>query len=78
MLLKDLIFCAYERFPNLKDIMVRADPCSIKPLKEIDQDPAWSYYMKRCDSCKSFLDDISSCVALCSPYMNVLLQKTKF
>ena len=36
---KDAMLCAYKRFPNLKDLMVRYVPYSIKPLKEIDQDP---------------------------------------
>ena len=30
---KDSMFCAYKRFPNLKNLMVHADPQSIKPLK---------------------------------------------
>ena len=38
--------------------MVRADLYSIKPLKEIDQDPGCSDCMKRCDSCKNYLDHI--------------------
>ena len=41
---------AYKRFPNLKELMVYADPYNIKPLKEIDQDSGCSYCMKRCDS----------------------------
>ena len=57
---KNSMFCAYERFPNIKDLMVRADPYSIQPLKEIDQNPVCSDCMKRCDSCKSFLDHVSS------------------
>ena len=57
---KDSIFCAYKRFPNLKDLVVRADPYSIKPLKEIDQNPGCSDCMKRCDSFKSFVDHVSS------------------
>ena len=40
--------------------MVRADPYSKKPLKEIDQDPGCSDCMKRCDSSKNFVDYISS------------------
>ena len=48
--------CAFKRFPNLKDLMMRADPYSIKPLKEIDQNPGCSDCMKRCDSCKNFVD----------------------
>ena len=60
MFAKHSIFCAYKRFPNLKDLMVRADPYSIKPLKEIDQDPGCSDCMKRCDSYKNFVDHISS------------------
>ena len=39
--------------------MVRDDPYSIKPLKEIDQDPGCSDCM-RCDSCKGFVDHILS------------------
>ena len=35
-----------------------ADPY-IKPLKEVDQDPGCSDYMKRCDSCENFADHIS-------------------
>ena len=34
--------------------MVHADPYSIKPLKEVDQDPGCSDCMKRCDSVKIF------------------------
>ena len=34
---KDSIFCAYKRFPNLRDLMVCADPYIIKPLKKVDQ-----------------------------------------
>ena len=44
---KDSIFCAYKRFPNLRDLMVQAYPCSIKPLKEVHQDPGYSNCMKR-------------------------------
>ena len=44
----------------LKDLTVRADPYTIKSLKRLDQDPGCSDYMKRCDSCKNFVDDISS------------------
>ena len=40
--------------------MVRADSYSIKPLKEIDEDPVCSDCSKRCDFCKNFLDHISS------------------
>ena len=40
--------------------MVHADPYSIKPLKEIDQNPGCSDCMKRCDSCKNFVDHVSS------------------
>ena len=40
--------------------MVRAEPYSIKPLKEIDQDLGCSDFMKRCDSYKNFVDHISS------------------
>ena len=50
---KGSMFCAYKRFPNLKDLVVHDDPCSIKPLKEMDQDPGCSDCMKRCDSCKN-------------------------
>ena len=57
---KNSMFCAYKRFPNLKDLMVLADPYNIKPLKEIDQNPACSDCMKRCDSCKNFVDHVSS------------------
>ena len=32
---KNSMFCAYKRFPNLTDLMVRADPSSIKLFKEI-------------------------------------------
>ena len=62
---KDSIFCAYKRFLNLKDVMVRADPYSIKPLKEVDQDLCCSDFMKRCDSCKNFVDHISSFDCFC-------------
>ena len=54
------MFCAYKRFPNLKDLTVRAEPYSIEPLKEIDQDPGCSDCMKRYDSYKNFVDHISS------------------
>ena len=57
---KDSMFCAYKRFPNLKDLMVRADSYSIKPLKETDQNPGCSDCMKRGDSYKNFVDHISS------------------
>ena len=57
---KDSMFCAYKRFPNLKDLMVRADPYSTKPFKEIDQNPGCSDCIKRCDSCENFVDHISS------------------
>ena len=40
--------------------MVRLDPYSIKPLKEIDQDPGCSDCKKRCDSCENFVDHVSS------------------
>ena len=29
---KDSIFCGYKKFPNLKCLMVRADPYTIKPI----------------------------------------------
>ena len=35
--------------------MMRADPYTIKPLEEVDEDPGCSDYMKRCDSCKTLL-----------------------
>ena len=60
MFSKDSMFFAYKRFPNLKDLMVRADPYSIKPLKETDQDPGCSDCKKRCDSCKNYVDHVSS------------------
>ena len=41
------IFCANKRFPNLRDLIVPADPYSIKPLKEVDQDPGCSNCTKR-------------------------------
>ena len=37
-----------------------ADLYSMKPLKEIDQDPGCSEFKKRYDSCKFFVDHISS------------------
>ena len=40
--------------------MVLGDSYSIKPVKEIDQDPGCSDCMKRCDFCKNFVDHISS------------------
>ena len=43
---KSSMFCAYKRFPNLKALIVYADPYSIKPLKEIGQDPNCSDCMK--------------------------------
>ena len=36
-----------ERFPTLSDLMVKADPYSIKPLKEVHQDPGCRNCMKR-------------------------------
>ena len=54
----DLRFCAYKRFHYLKDLMVHTDPYSIKPLKEIDQDPSCSDCKKRYDSCENFVDRI--------------------
>ena len=38
--------------------MVRADLYSIKPLIELDQDPGCSDCIKRCDSCKNYVDHI--------------------
>ena len=32
---EDSMFYAYKRFPNLKDLMMRAVPYIVKPLKEI-------------------------------------------
>ena len=60
MFANDSMFCAYKRFPNLKDLMVRADLYSIKPSKEINQDPCCSNCRKRCDSCIIFVDHMSS------------------
>ena len=40
--------------------MVRAEPYSIKLLKEIDQGLGCSDCMKRCDSYKNFVDHMSS------------------
>ena len=57
---KNSVFPPYKRCHNLKDLMAHAYPYSIKPLKVIDQDPGFSGCMKRCDSCKSFVDHISS------------------
>ena len=57
---KDSILCAYKRLSSLKDLIVRADPYSIKPLKEIDEDLGCSDWMKICDSSKNFVDHISS------------------
>ena len=57
---KDSMFCAYKRFPNLKDLMEHADPYGLKPLKEIDQDPGCSDCKKIRDSCKNFADHVSS------------------
>ena len=54
------MFCVYKRFPDLKNLMVRAEPYSIKPLKEIDQDLSCSDCMKKCDSYKNFVEHISS------------------
>ena len=38
--------------------MMRVDACSIKPEKEVNQDPDCSYFIWRYDSCKSFADHI--------------------
>ena len=57
---RDSIFCAYKRLPNLKDLMMHADPYNIKPLKEIDQNPGCNDCMIKCGSCKNFVDYISS------------------
>ena len=61
---EDSIFCAYKRSPNLKNLMVRANPYLIKPpsllYKTIDQDPGRSDCKKRCDSCKNLVDHVSS------------------
>ena len=54
------MFCAYKRFSNLKDLIVRADLYIIKPLKEKDQNSGSSGCMKRYDSCKIFVDHVSS------------------
>ena len=51
---KDSMFCAYKRFPNLTDLIVRADPASIKLFKEIDQDPGCSDCMKNVTPVKTF------------------------
>ena len=48
---EDSMFCAYKKLPNLKDLMVCSDPYSIKPLKEIDQDPG-------CSDCENFVERI--------------------
>ena len=66
---KDSVFCTYKRFPNLKDLMVHADPYSIIPLQEIDQDPGCSDCMRRCDSCKNFVDHISSFECFATKYL---------
>ena len=60
MFFSNSMFCTYKKFPNLKVLMVRLDPYSIKPLKEIDQDPGCSDCKKRCDSCENFVDHVSS------------------
>ena len=39
--------------------MVCADPYSIKPVKEVNQDSGCSDCMRRCDSYKSFVSHIS-------------------
>ena len=57
---KDSMFGPYKKLLNLKDLMVHAYSYSIKPLKETDQVPCSSGCMKRCDSCKNFVDHISS------------------
>ena len=57
---QDSIFCAYKRSPNLKNLMVRVYPYTIKPTKEVDQDPGCNGCMKRCGSCRNFGDHISS------------------
>ena len=74
-----------KRFPNLRDLIVRADTYGIKPLKEVDQDPRCSDFMKRCDSCKVFVDHTPSfkCFArqyftCTTPYMIYLAYCTKF
>ena len=46
---KDSIFLEYKKFANLRDLMVHADPYSIKPSKEVDGDPGCSDCVKRCD-----------------------------
>ena len=51
---------AHRKFPNLKNVMVCADPYSIKPLKEVDQNLGCIDCMKICDPCKKFVDHISS------------------
>ena len=42
---KDSIFYTYKKFSNIKDIMMRVDACSIKPEKEVNQDPDCSYFI---------------------------------
>ena len=53
---KDSVFCACKSFRYLKVLMTRADPYSIKTLKEINQDPGSSDFMRRSD----YVDNISS------------------
>ena len=52
---KDSIFCAYKKFPDFKVVIVRADPYSIKPLKQVHQDPGCNDCKKRGCSCRNLL-----------------------
>ena len=53
---KDSMFFEYKRFSNLKDLMVRADPNSIKPLREIDENLVAVIVRKYVTPIKAFLN----------------------
>ena len=58
---RESIFVAFKRFPNLKELMVRADPYSREVDHSQDPNPGYVRCNKRsCDSCDNFVDIVSS------------------
>ena len=53
------VFCKYERLPNLRDLIVRADFYTARPFKELDQDVGCISSKKRCNSCINIVDHMS-------------------
>ena len=57
---KGSIFTAYKRLPNLKELMVRADPYISNHGNNIVDDPGYKTCNRKCDSCNNFVDSVSS------------------